>query len=214
MSTVDKLFGSSEFVRLLRLFLLNPDRTYEAKEIADRANIKKTVLNTELKTLQEIKLIKKKNFTITEEVKSRSKSTRPHRASKPRLKTRRTIGFTLNQDFELLAALRNLVFNTEPLKDKELAKRFKSVGKIKLIVVAGVFIYDPDSRADLLIVGDKLNKNKLERAINTIESEVGKELEYSVLETPDFKYRLDVYDKFVRDILDYPHRVIIDKIGL
>jgi hypothetical protein len=54
----------------------------------------------------------------------------------------------------------------------------------------------------------------LERAIRDIESEVGKELTYAAFKTDDFIYRLGMYDKFIRDILDYPHEKILDKIGI
>ena len=45
-----------------------------------------------------------------------------------------------------------------------------------------------------------------------MEAEIGKELRYAVLNTKEFIYRLDMYDKFIRDILDYPHERLIEKI--
>ena len=47
-----------------------------------------------------------------------------------------------------------------------------------------------------------------------IETEIGKELRYAVFSTNDFKYRLTVYDRLVRDILDYPHHIVVDRIGV
>ena len=84
---------------------------------------------------------------------------------------------------------------------------------MKLIVLAGVFLQQEDSRVDILIVGDEVKKKAVENTLRSIEAEVGKELSYALFETPDFLYRLSVYDKFVRDILDFPHEKIMNKIG-
>lgn len=41
--------------------------------------------------------------------------------------------------------------------------------------------------------------------IKGLESEIGKELDYVVFDTKEFMYRMEMYDKLVCDILDYPH---------
>ena len=46
-----------------------------------------------------------------------------------------------------------------------------------------------------------------------IESEIGKELRYAYFSTEDFQYRLSMCDKLTRDILDYPHKKILNKLG-
>jgi len=76
-------------------------------------------------------------------------------------------------------------------------------------VVAGVFTKNEDSRVDLLIVGDKMKRAKIEAGIRRLEAEIGTELVYAVFETKEFIYRLSMYDKLVRDILDFPHEVLI-----
>ncbi len=93
-------------------------------------------------------------------------------------------------------------------------KRLSGVGKLKFVLVSGVFIQDFDSRVDILVVGDRIKSSALERAIRILESEVGKELRYAFFETNDFTYRLNIYDRLVRDIIDHPHQKIINKIGL
>jgi hypothetical protein len=54
----------------------------------------------------------------------------------------------------------------------------------------------------------------LERIVRSLESEMGKDIRYAVLTAPDFSYRMGMNDKLVRDVLDFPHRVLLDKIGL
>jgi hypothetical protein len=66
----------------------------------------------------------------------------------------------------------------------------------------------------LLVVGDKLDEKQLNKAVHEIESELGRELRFAHFSTEDFRYRVGVYDRLIRDIFDYPHRTIFDKIGM
>ena len=83
-----------------------------------------------------------------------------------------------------------------------------------MVIVAGVFIQNPDSRVDLLIVGDNLKRGSIDRIVKTMEAEIGKELTFASFETADFHYRLGMYDKLIRDILDYPHQKLLDKLNI
>ena len=124
------------------------------------------------------------------------------------------IGYVLNAKFPYLDPLKNLLTITSLSADESLAKRFAGVGKVKLVAVAGVFIQNWDSRVDLLIVGEELNLVKIENIIKGIESEIGKEIAYSAFETQDFEYRMGIHDRLVRDILDYPHVALLDRLGV
>ncbi|MCI0532935.1 hypothetical protein L0Y49_01805, partial [bacterium] len=93
-------------------------------------------------------------------------------------------------------------------------RRFRNIGKVQLVVITGIFIKNEESRVDILIVGDGLKKQSIESVLRTMEAELGKEIRYALLETKEFSYRMNVYDKFIRDILDYPHRKIINKLGI
>ncbi|TSC66978.1 MAG: Uncharacterized protein G01um101472_573, partial [Parcubacteria group bacterium Gr01-1014_72] len=127
---------------------------------------------------------------------------------------RRVAGWTVNDRFLYLIPLQNLLINTALLRNEELIGRLSKAGKLTLLFTAGIFIQDPESRVDLLIVGDNVRRGALENAIRSIEAELGRELRYAIFETPEFKYRLGMYDKLIRDILDYPHKVVLDKIGV
>ena len=50
--------------------------------------------------------------------------------------------------------------------------------------------------------------------IKNLEAEIGKELRYVYFSTEDFKYRLSMCDKLMRDILDYPHKKVLNKLGI
>ena len=54
-----------------------------------------------------------------------------------------------------------------------------------------------------------MKKNVLENAIKTIESEIGREIRYAFFDTKTFQYRYYMFDKLLRDILDFPHEVVL-----
>ena len=105
--------------------------------------------------------------------------------------------------------MEDLLINTESLDNEAILRHFKSAGKTKLLLVSGVFIKNKDSRVDLLIVGDKMKRGRIEETIRKLEAEIGAELTYAVFETKEFIYRVNMYDKLVRDILDFPHQILL-----
>ena len=106
--------------------------------------------------------------------------------------------------------MREILVDPTLLLQEDLPQRFKSIGKIKLMLVSGVFIGDSENHIDIFIVGDKVKKNVLQQVIKGLEADIGKELNYVVFDTEEFKYRLDMYDKLVCDIIDLPHEKLID----
>lgn len=193
METLSKLFGSENKVKIMRLFLFNPEHTFNTSEIAERVKAEPTKVRREVSLIEKMGLIR-------------------HRANVN--KKRGGNAYYLDQNFSYLTSLQNFLINTEPLHSTDIIKRISKLGSIKLIIVAGVFIQESESRLDILIVGDNIKKTSLDNTIKTLESEIGKELKYAHFTTEDFKYRLSMFDKLVRDILDYPHKKILNKLGV
>lgn len=121
--------------------------------------------------------------------------------------------YFINKEFPLFPELRMLILKSAPANRATLAKKISTLGRIKLAVLAGVFINSDTSRADLLLVGDGIKKGRLNAFMAWLESEIGKELNFVCLTTEEFKYRMDMYDRFLRDLLEEPHERLIDKLG-
>jgi hypothetical protein len=202
MDILSTIFGSEARVRIMRLFLFNPEVTFDIDMICSKSKVGKKNVKKEISILLKSKLIKDKSIVKTIEKKNR----------KPRkVKVR---GYYLDQDFSYITALKQLLIKTKMLDGGEIVRRLTKSGKLKLVIVAGVFTQDKDSRVDMLVVGNSISKSALGNIIKSIEAELGRELVYVYFETPDFQYRLGMYDKLVRDILDYPHQVLLDKISI
>jgi len=194
METLAKLFGGQARVRIMRLFLLNNETNFEIEEVVSRSRVTKANARKEINALSALGFVKQK--IVTKE---------GYRGAK-----KKVTAWSLNSAFQYLQSLRDILIDPTLLLQEDLPQRFKQAGKIKLMVVSGVFIGNSKSRADVLIVGDKLKKNILQQVIKGLEAEIGKELDYVVFDTEEFKYRLDMYDKLVCDIIDLPHEKLID----
>src|SRR3989338_6410415 len=201
MEILGKLFGSPALIKVMRLFLLNSGISFENKDIAKRSRINLSALRKELSLLFSIGFIIRQKFV--KEIESIKKG-------KKIITKKRVEGWKINISFKYISELKDLLVGSDFLQKDDLATMFKKTGKVKLLLVAGIFIKNDDSRLDLMLVGDKLNKSKIEENIKRLGAEIGKELSYAIFETEEFVYRLDMYDKLVRDVVDYPHERIIE----
>lgn len=205
MDSLGTIFGSEARVKIMRLFLFNEEVIFDLGAISEKSKVNKNLTKKESSVLEKAKLIKRKDFVkiTTKKVGKKLKE----------VKTK-TVGFTLNQDFPYVTALKQLLIKTKTLEGGEIVKRLSKTGKLKLVIISGVLTQDKDSRVDMMVVGNGINKSTLSNTIKSIEAELGRELTYVFFETPDYEYRLSMYDKLIRDVLDFPHQVLLDKISL
>ena len=194
MEILEKIFGSEGKVKIMKLFIFNPTQAFDTKSIAKKTKVREAGVKREINQLVKISLLRKK------EVRNNS--------------GRKVNGWMLNPAFAYLDPLRDFLLHISPFTNDEVVRRLAKAGRLKLVVVSGVFIHEWEVRVDILIIGDKLKRNLIEKTIKEVESEMGKEIQYAVLDTEDFAYRLGVGDKLIRDIFDYPHKIIFNKIGL
>lgn len=205
LETLEKLFGSAAKVKIMRLFLFNPSQAFDMEMVARRSKVSSAAARSEVSMMEKIGLIKKRSF-YKERIVGRGKIKKTIR--------RRATGFAVDETFEYLQALEALLIQASIFQNREIINKLSRAGKLKLVIASGFFVQNLDAGIDLLIVGEGIKKGKLEAIVSTIESEIGREIRYAAFEVPDFKYRLGMYDKLIRDILDYKHEKILDKLGM
>ncbi len=181
MEILGKILGSQSRVKIMRLFLQNKDTVFSSRDIISRSRVGADALRRELNLLRSVNFIKKN-----------------------------TKGYFFNSSsFKYTREFEVLLIGTDSFDEGSISNTFKNTGKLKLLVASGYFIKNKDSRVDVLVVGDTLKRSKIEEGIKKLEAEIGTELTYAVFETQEFLYRLNMYDKLVRDILDFPHKVLV-----
>ncbi|MDD2657796.1 MAG: hypothetical protein PHD04_04035 [Candidatus Pacebacteria bacterium] len=189
MEMLTKIFGSGARLKTLRLFLFNQDSSLTLAEVAERAKITKDIARHEINELLSADLLRKKGTTT------------PSR-------------YQVNARFEHLAALDTFIRDTTSVRPQNIMKALRRAGALKLVVLSGLFTSAVEPQIDLLIVGDHLDERVIIAAVRSLEAELGREIRYASFATADFRYRRGVYDRLLRDVFDYPHRLLIDKIGL
>ena len=189
MEFLAKLFGSPARLKMIRLFVFNRDLSLAAAQVVERAKLSKEVVRRELADLVAAGLIRRKG-----------------EGTKTRYQT--------NPQFEHLGALDVFIRDTTVVPPKRMVALLRKAGAIRLLVLSGLFMSVTESRVDLLVVGDRLDDRALVSAVRTLEAELGREIHYASFTTEDFRYRYGVYDRLLRDVFDYPHRLLVDKIGL
>jgi len=199
MDVLSKIFGSLNKVKVLRFFLLNPDVQSDLSEISSVVKVNISVLRKEINLLESIKFVSQKMATRT--------------SANGKIK-RRVKVWQMDPSFPFSVDLRKIL-NHDILEDRmNVAKKFRGCGRLKLVILSGIFMNDASGRVDLTVVGDDLNRRAIERVIHRMESDFGKELKYAILETEDFNFRMFSGDKFIRDIFDYPFEYSLNKLGI
>ncbi len=184
---LENLFGSREKTRILRFFLQNPEQDYFVPEIARRNMLKPVRIKKELDNLARIKFLLK-----------RSKKGK--------------IFYTLNHNFIFYPELKNLISKDNVYPQSRSLSKIKNIGNVKLAAISGAFINYHKSKADMILVGDGISRAKLKNLMNNLEAEIGKEVDFVMMTGDEFKYRLNMLDKFILEFLEGPHEEIINKI--
>lgn len=191
---IEQLFGSKTRVKLLQLFLANPGRSFYVREITRKIDEQINSVRRELSNLMGIGIIKSDSVN-------------------------NKLYYEVNQGYKHFKALQS-IFSVEvpqqdvsPASQKDLLKRLQSAGSFDIVIVTGKLVGWQGSNIDLLLVGSA-NKPKLEKLMNTVEIEEGSPIAYTVLSEKEFKYRLDIKDRFIVAILSGKHTILTDASGV
>jgi len=187
--SLEKLFDSDKRLRVIKFFVRNNAESYSIKEISKILKLTFVHAKNHISKLKEMGFLKSK------------------RGAKGEM-------FYTNMAFHLYSDLRSLVIKLTPFTSSSLVRRAEKLGRVKLFIVSGVFLNQENSKVDILIAGDSLNTRKVKFFLADLEAQVGKEINYASMNAEEFKYRMNMYDRFVRDILDHPHQILINKLKI
>ncbi|MEI6379156.1 MAG: hypothetical protein WCO55_05865 [Candidatus Falkowbacteria bacterium] len=220
---LDKLFGSNARVKLLKLFLLHPDQRYYIREIARELDLQLNSVFRELNNLEEMGLLLSESGPEPEEEPVWAM---PEPEEEPKKKGRAKVKdadkevkkserkyYRANTEFILFNEIKALIVKSQMLYEKDFTDKLKKVGDIQLLVLSGFFVANASSPIDLLVVGD-LNKKKLTKVIQELESELIKEVNYAIMTEQEFSYRREIADVFLYTILDGDKLVVVDREGI
>jgi hypothetical protein len=207
---IEQLFGSKTRVKLLQLFYQNPNRSFYVREITRKIDEQINSVRRELANLLSIGIITSdtNNNRLYYEV---SQSFEHYAALSSIFGSKKFKASKKNKDNKAKTEMdvveeREAV---EAVKDPFAADLLKT-GNIRLALYTGQFTRDEQSGVDILIVGD-VNHAALDNLIVDLEKSEKKDLRYSILAPEEFRYRKQVNDKFISNILVSKKIILIDK---
>ncbi len=181
---LEQLFGSRTRIKLLRLFLFNPQVAFYVREITRKVGEQLNSVRRELANLSNLGLV------IADQQEDKKY-------------------YRLNDKFALVKELTDVLLKSQILLEQHFIKNMKESGKIRYLALTGSFSGLKQSPTDVLIVG-QVNKTMLVSAIERFQREIGREINYTSLSTRDYNERRKLADKFLLTILSGPKVVIVD----
>ncbi len=191
---IEQLFGSKTRVKLLRLFYGNPSRSFYVREITRKIDEQINSVRRELSNLLNIGIITSDN-------------------------TNNKLYYEVNQKYAFYDPLLQIFGSKKGKQPKVEADtvaeddEFKVLGHVDIILYSGVLTRDEKAPVDVLIVGN-VNKNAVDKYIANLEADENKDIRYTTMKTDDFKYRRQIRDRFVVEILGAKKQIVLDRQGL
>ena len=206
LKELGKIFGSENRVKVLRYFLAHTESQITLDELVKKVKIKKDDLKKELKNLLAIDFLNELTLIEDVEIKIGNKGL-------TKTKQIKNDALELNKNYVFADSLAALLLDFRFIDRREMLEDFKKYGKIKLLCLGGVFMQDDEGKLDLLLAGDALDKEKIDDYIKKLEADFGTELRYAVFESEEFRYRVNMFDRLIKDFFKAPHEKIIEKIS-
>lgn len=171
-----RLFTSNTRIKLLTVFLMNHSQEFFIRELTRKLNEQINSVRRELDNLKKMGFLRSKT-------KNRKKY------------------YCVNESFIFLEELRSIIIKALSSNDT-LTKDLEKMGEIKVLALAGLFVDQPTTSVDMLIVGD-VDRQRLTNYINN-DLKTKRPVKFSIISESDYRYRLNCNDQFITDLISNP----------
>ncbi|MBN2884941.1 hypothetical protein JXE04_03375 [Patescibacteria group bacterium] len=191
-----RIFGSNARVKILKTFLGKPEQKYYTRQLSRDLALQVNSVRRELENLQNIGLIKEEGIeheSVSEEEIEEVNTSK--NSKKTPLKNDKKY-FVVDRDFLLFRELKSLFAKANLLSCQDFLKNIDDTGKIKHLWLSGIFTGETQAPVDLLLVG-KVNKTQFLQKIKVLEEDLGKEINFTIMDESEYEYRTDINDIFL-----------------
>ncbi len=188
---IDSLFGSKTRVKLLHLFLNNPEKSFYVREITRMIDEQINSVRRELANMVSVGIVQQDAID-------------------------NKLYYSVNEDYPYIKPLAAIFSdkNTEDGMGAASSVSWKdSLGRmrgLRLAIISGKLVVGSSSAVDLLLVGDDMSAVTIKNLVKKIEKDRKTEINYAVISYDDFYYRMSVKDRFIMDIVRNKHSVLVD----
>lgn len=177
------LLGSQLRQDLLTFFLLKPEAVYTTSQIAKAIKRPKARLETELKNLSDFALL----ISVDKNK------------------------WLINNEFIILKELRALLAKAQLLHSQQFISGLSEVAKLDVLILSGVFTADEKAPTDLLLVG-QVKRRPFLTMVNKLEKDLGREINYTIMDKSEYLFRLEVMDIFIHSFLQGRTLVLLNNL--
>ena len=188
---IDSLFGSKTRVKLLHLFLNNPEKSFYVREITRMIDEQINSVRRELANMVSVGIVQQDAID-------------------------NKLYYSVNEDYPYIKPLAAIFSdkNTEGGMGVASSVSWKdSLGRmrgLRLAIISGKLVVGSSSAVDLLLVGDGMSAVTIKNLVKKIEKDRKIEINYAVISYDDFYYRMSVKDRFIMDIVRNKHSLLVD----
>ena len=188
---IDSLFGSKTRVKLLHLFLNNPEKSFYVREITRMIDEQINSVRRELANMVSVGIVQQDAID-------------------------NKLYYSVNEDYPYIKPLAAIFSdkNTEGGMGAASSVSWKdSLGRmrgLRLAIISGKLVVGSSSAVDLLLVGDDMSAVTIKNLVKKIEKDRKIEINYAVISYDDFYYRMSVKDRFIMDIIRNKHSALVD----
>jgi len=182
---LEALISSKTRVKLLTLFLLNPESEYYVREIVRMTQENYNAVRRELANLESFGLIS-----------GQKKGNQQY--------------YFVNRTFFLYDELQKIVLKTEGIA-KIIQENLMKLNDIECMFIYGSFATGTaraTSDIDLFIIGNA-DENSLIPLVHSSEGAINREINYTLMHRDEFNKRMQTGDSFVKNVLGEPKIMII-----
>lgn len=208
----------------MKLFLLHPAKKFYIRQLARELKLQVNSVRRELENLEEFGLLVS-SLGVNEGEDTPDSGfiePAPKEEEMPKKRGKKSSKIESNQekkyyqanaDFLLFEEIKALIVKAQVLHKDELIEKIKKTGKVRLLILTGIFSGNTKSPVDVLVVG-RVEKSKLQRVVRNLENDLGREINYTLMDSREFKYRRDMTDVFLYSVLEGRMIVAVDDLGL
>lgn len=179
-----KLFATSLRAKCIKFFVVQPEAWFSPAHVGAALGSRASVPQ-ELRALERLEVLSSK----------REKGSRVYRFNSAHPKSH---------------YLHEFVIGATTPSDQEVSKLFKPMAP-HLLVAAGMLAGESRGSVDLLIVTKRTKDERISKAVKKLEGMTAVPVRYLVLEIGEYLERREGFDRVLRDIFDFHHRVILGR---
>lgn len=186
MTILEQVLGSSQQIHVLRFFLFHPDEEFTIAQLQARIGRRYVGSGNPVRSL----------FRLGCLSEGRSEG-----ATHPT--------YRMNTSWLLFPEFRALFVKAQLLVEHDVVRRLEQAGRVQLLILTGMFVGNRTGATDVLIVGT-VNQKRVTRLLKSFERDLEQEVRYTILTPLEYRYRKNVGDRFLYDILEGRHLVVLD----